>query len=874
MLPFSADPDTSTPVVSYFMLPQRAIKKFALLSGLLFLITCAALFYIVCQQNSRQIEHSKVDVVKAMQNLQDKVGTVLKDYAFWGDAYRNTQQTINLDWAYARDNIGPSLFAQYNLEGVFIVTPDLQTRYALINGKTSQQQAATWLTGDLKRLVKLAQARSAEDSYASDYFLINGDPAIVSAAVIRPDSSYTDYPHLSVLIYAFVLDADKLKSLDRDFDLHNLRLDTTTPGENLREPFITLSSSGGTPFSLRWDAEYPGNDLLKTIFPLLILLATLFCLAFNRLKARLYHAAKRLDAIQLSLTISEERLRHVIEGSSDWIWETNARQELIYLSDRFVCMTGYTAAEWLGKPFHQLINYDLDAFEKGAFDADSSHGMRKPLPCRLKNRIGLTRHCSLSVRAILSGHRVVGYRGTVCDITEEVEAKAHIEYLSLHDSLTGLANRSHMQNFLQASLGVMPEAKKMAVLSLDLDRFKPINDTLGHAAGDQVLNEIAARLKKCIRQCDLVARMGGDEFIILAIEPGTRQSTEKLCRRIIDAINATIVIGEHELSVGVSIGIAFCPENGTLANDLLRYSDIALYEAKSAGRNNWKFYVNEMNERILERRQIETDLRQALRRHEFFLEFQPRFELNGMRVAGAEALIRWNHPTRGLQSPANFISVAEETGLIVPISDWVMLSACREATQWEDDFIISVNLSPVEFYCGDLIARVSNVLQQTGIRPARVELEITESVMMEDAEQALVIMQGLKALGIRLSMDDFGTGYSSLSYLRLYPFDGLKIDRSFIANLDGSQSSQAIIQSVVGLGRAMSLTVTAEGVETSAQLDELLRVNCHQAQGYLLGKPMSVEALKTLMAMPAGRGTPGALSSPSASPSCPALHAQ
>ncbi|MBS0968672.1 PAS domain S-box protein [Chimaeribacter arupi] len=849
MLPFSADPDKPTPVVSYFTLPQRVIKNVALLTGALFLITCAALFYIVAQQNHRQIEHSKVDVAKAMQNLQDKVGNVLKDYAFWGDAYIFTQSSINLDWAYNRDNIGESLYTQYNLEGVFIVTPDLKTRYALIDGKISQADAATWLTGDLTRLIALAQEKAATDDYASDYFLINGNPAIVSAAVIRPDNSYTDYAHLSVLIYAFILDNEKLKALDEDFDLHNLRLDLSA-GKSLKEPFITLSSSGGTPFHLRWDAEYPGNHLLKTILPLLLALAILFCLIFNRLKTRLYLAAKKLDTIQASLTLSEERLRHVIEGSSDWIWETNARQELIYLSDRFICMTGYTAGEWLGKPFHQLVDYDLDAFEKGAFDPVSSPGIRKPLPCRLKNRIGLTRHCSLSVRAILSGRSVIGYRGTVCDITEEVEAKAHIEYMSLHDGLTGLANRNHMHNFLQASLGGMPGAQRIAVLSLDLDRFKPINDTLGHAAGDRVLNEIAGRLKQCIRQCDLVARMGGDEFIILAIDPGNQQNTEKLCRRIIDAINTTIFIGEHELSVGVSIGIARCPENGTLANDLLRYSDIALYEAKSAGRNNWKFYVNEMNERILERRQVETDLRQALRRNEFFLEFQPRFELNAMRVAGAEALIRWNHPVKGLQNPAHFISVAEETGLIVPISDWVMLTACREATGWDEDVFISVNLSPVEFYCGDLIARVSNVLQETGICPARVELEITESVMMEDADQALVIMRGLKALGIRLSMDDFGTGYSSLSYLRLYPFDGLKIDRSFIANLDDSQSSQAIIQSVVGLGRAMSLTVTAEGVETSAQLDELLRVNCHQAQGFLLGRPMSVAALKALMKTP------------------------
>jgi len=289
---------------------------------------------------------------------------------------------------------------------------------------------------------------------------------------------------------------------------------------------------------------------------------------------------------------------------------------------------------------------------------------------------------------------------------------------------------------------------------------------------------------------------------------------------------------------------------------LLRYADIALYEAKSSGRNLFRFYEPAMNERIMARRQLEMDMRQALQRHEFRLDFQPRYDAASQRIVGAEALVRWLHPARGLLSPASFIPLAEETGLIVELSDWVLGEACANALEWGDGLMVSVNLSPVEFQRDDLVERIAAVLDRTGIAPQRLELEITESVMLEDAAAALITMNQLKTLGIRLSMDDFGTGYSSLSYLRSYPFDGIKIDRSFIAELDQSQSSEAIVHAIVSMGHALSLTVTAEGIETVAQLGKLTELACDQAQGFYLGRPMAQTLFKQIVSDMQGAPTP------------------
>jgi diguanylate cyclase (GGDEF)-like protein len=442
----------------------------------------------------------------------------------------------------------------------------------------------------------------------------------------------------------------------------------------------------------------------------------------------------------------------------------------------------------------------------------------------------------------------LGYRGTASDITEEVAARRRIEYLSQHDALTGLANRARMQEFLDGKLKAAPTlSDPLVMLSVDLDRFKPVNDLLGHAAGDQVLNEVSKRLGQCLRSDDLVARIGGDEFVLVVANMVSQDEVEHLCQRLIDCIEQPFQIDEHEVFISASIGIAMAPADATLADELLRYADIALYEAKDAGRNTWRFYAGDMNARILDRRQLESDLRHAIKHDELRLHFQPRYQIAGRVMAGAEALVRWEHPERGLLSPDVFIPIAEETGLILPLSNWVLHTACMAASTWPEELFVSVNLSPTEFQRGQLVSRVQAVLTQTGLNPARLELELTENVMLDDAKGALQIMHDLKALGVRLAMDDFGTGYSSLSYLRSFPFDGLKIDRSFISGLAASGDDQSIIEAIVGLGRALSLTVTAEGVETIEQLQALQDARCDEVQGYFLSRPMDAQAIGHLI---------------------------
>jgi diguanylate cyclase (GGDEF)-like protein len=405
-----------------------------------------------------------------------------------------------------------------------------------------------------------------------------------------------------------------------------------------------------------------------------------------------------------------------------------------------------------------------------------------------------------------------------------------------------------MQEFLEGKLKAAPTLDEpLVMLSIDLDRFKPVNDLLGHAAGDQVLNEVSKRLGQCLRNDDLVARIGGDEFVLVLANMVTQEEVEHLCKRLIDCIEQPFQVEEHELFISASIGIAMAPADATQAEELLRYADIALYEAKDAGRNTWRFYAGDMNDRIIDRRQLESDLRHAIKHGELRLHYQPRYQMEGRRMAGAEALVRWQHPLRGLLLPEVFISIAEETGLILPLSNWVLRTACMAASTWPEEIFVSVNLSPTEFQRGQLVSRVQAVLEETGLSPKRLELELTETVMLEDAKGALQIMRDLKALGVRLAMDDFGTGYSSLSYLRSFPFDGLKIDRRFISGLTASGDDQSIVEAIVSLGRALSMTVTAEGVETIEQLKALQGAHCDEVQGYFLSRPMDTQAIGELI---------------------------
>jgi len=431
--------------------------------------------------------------------------------------------------------------------------------------------------------------------------------------------------------------------------------------------------------------------------------------------------------------------------------------------------------------------------------------------------------------------------GVAEDITERKLAAARIAHLANHDALTDLPNRPAFSERLDFTLERAAANKEsFAVLCVDLDRFKDVNDVFGHSTGDMLLKEMARRLSAAAEGA-FVARVGGDEFTLIQVDGAQPGAAVALADRLLETVSTDFEIEGNKLRVGLSIGIAFFPNDGTDAATLLGNADAALYRSKAAGRGVFRVFEPDMDKRLRERRQMQQELRLAVERNELVLHYQPQALIGG-DVVGFEALVRWRHPERGMVSPAAFIPLAEESGLIISIGAWILREACREAASWPKPMQIAVNLSPVQFRHGDLLAMVARILSETGLPARRLELEVTEGVLFEDFERALSNLRRLKALGVRIAMDDFGTGYSSLSYLQAFPFDKIKIDQSFVSMIRKDEQSAAIIRAIVGLGRGLAMNVAAEGVETAAQLEFLRAEACHEVQGYLVGRPSPIEA--------------------------------
>ena len=462
----------------------------------------------------------------------------------------------------------------------------------------------------------------------------------------------------------------------------------------------------------------------------------------------------------------------------------------------------------------------------------------------------------------LTGNRVIacssrptadgGFVATYEDVTERRQAEARITYMARHDALTGLPNRLVFGERIEQALAEVGRAGGFAVLLIDLDHFKQVNDTLGHPVGDELLRAVAERLQACVRQVDTIARLGGDEFAVVQRNVKEPQDALLTARRIIEIVGAPYDINGHRISIGISIGISLAPGDGLTSEKLLKNSDVALYRAKADGRGTWRFFEPEMDARLQARLSLETDLRQAIINDEFDLHYQPLYHINYNRINGFEALLRWHHPVRGMISPAEFIPVAEEIGLIVPLGAWVLQRACAQASEWPSNVRLAVNVSAAQFKSGLLMQHVTTALVASGLPAQRLELEITESVLLGNSADTIATLHELRRLGLRISMDDFGTGYSSLNYLRTFPLDKLKIDQSFIRDLDTTDGARAIVRTIIGLAKSLNLVTTAEGVETREQLAWLREEGCTEAQGYLFSPPMPASEVQPLLSAKKG----------------------
>jgi diguanylate cyclase (GGDEF)-like protein len=590
---------------------------------------------------------------------------------------------------------------------------------------------------------------------------------------------------------------------------------------------------------------------LFTMLDLMSFIAlTGFCIVFlnHRLNQRVIGAIRLEENAELIKLL----LRDFEESSSDWLWETNAEMELKRVSPRLAEVARRPAASLSGRFPQALLG---EAMETARHPGSPIERLQRVLEERLSFRDlvvpvliqGEERYWSLTGKPILDKvGRFAGYHGIGSDITGQKRQQEQIAFLAQHDSLTKLANRVLFDEVLRQACANSAEAG-VALLCLDLDRFKAVNDTLGHATGDALLVAVAERLRGCLRERDVPARLGGDEFAVI-ITSDDAAEIGAVAERIVERVSRPYQFDGQLVRVGVSIGISRAPQDGSDTSALLNMADLALYRAKADGRGGWRFYDPEMDERLQERRALQSALTQALPRHEFVVEYQPIVNLADRRLLGAEALLRWRHPERGLLGPDEFVAIAEEAGLIGPIGEWVLQQACQEAARWPEPITIAVNLSPLQFRDAGLVEIILKAVRNAGMNPKRLELEITETAILETSDQTMAALWELHGQGVRIALDDFGTGYSSLSYLQRFPFDKIKIDRSFIRDLGYEKDDSSIILAIIGLAERMNMIVTAEGVETSEQAMLLTSYGCAQAQGHLFHQALSPEKFAELVA--------------------------
>lgn len=545
-----------------------------------------------------------------------------------------------------------------------------------------------------------------------------------------------------------------------------------------------------------------------------------------------------------------DKLSMAVEQNPVTVYIVDLYGRIEYVNNKFVETTGYSRAEAIGRNTRMLRPDNADQAVYQAISATIESGQIWRGELQAKRRDGTLYWDRVLISPIRNRDgKITNYVVIKEDITEHKASQQHIEFLAHHDPLTGLPNRLLLRDRVdQARAQAARKQQRLALMFLDLDRFKTINDSLGHPVGDALLNKVVERLKGCVRESDTISRQGGDEFIILLNDVRDGESVSRVADKIHQRMGEPIMAGDHLLMTSFSIGIALYPDDGEDFDSLLKKADTAMYHAKEAGRNAHRFFTEQMNLKVVEHMQMESRLRLALENSEFMMYYQPQMDLLEGGVVGVEALIRWNSPEDGMVSPARFIPVAEDTGLIVPIGNWVLGEACRQARAWQDaglpPFVVAVNLSAVQFKRQDLVTAVINALVLADLDAQWLELELTESILIQDAEATLDTVHRLKALGVKLSVDDFGTGYSSLAYLKRFAVDKLKVDQSFVRNLESDPEDAAIVRAIIQMARSLKLKTIAEGVETEELVRILQLFHCDEIQGYWFARPMPANQLE------------------------------